>query len=639
MDDDTTTHTNTGTGGGEPPIRLFPPDRLLPRGFDPGNPKHMVRLTTMVQEAAANDPTWDRYELLKVDATHHRAVYKLATLPDKADAPAEHLWVDPSDVNEPARRRRMARDRYEPEYPGFVVTDFDTSDPTRTLVTLTALDEATLAARRIFANVFGIDPWDMALSRTPDNGWKIQLKPSANRVWTSRYDKPMREAVTEQVGQPGWFYKADPSTGIVMVHPGVPPTFPRTIPMPPQVWERPDVRRSPFGMRLPDNGRVTGDILANDWKDGAFVLVCGESNGGKSVTIDSLVFGRIVAGCRLVVVDDEGKSGDYRWCRPWVMDDGWGCDGLESAAAALNRLLQIVDERGRVWNENGWTNWWELPPDARREYPPILLVADEIPQLAVPAPKPPAGTPKDDPVAIRTNYENACRYAIADALLRITQKARYVGVTGVYATQSAVQQAGVPTLMRSNLPSKILVGEKVPEATRVSALKDARTAPKVPLNVIRDGVGKGTGVAELVGQEACVYKSFFEEERDGSDTVVRSWPEILRARAMGACPAPGGEDAGRMGWDRVMALFPTAAQRPDDGSRFVDDDGAGADGGDGDGDGPVSRLEAEGGFGVDGRDVADRDAPLRGAAAAHASRLNGVEELRRLAALSAQKGM
>ena len=74
-----------------------------------------------------------------------------------------------------------------------------------------------------------------------------------------------------------------------------------------------------------------------------------------------------------------------------------------------------------------------------------------------------------------------------------------------------------------------------------------------------------------------------------------------------------------------MRTVPAAAEKPDDGSMYADDDE------------PVSRLEQEGGFGEDGRDVAERDAPLRGAA--RAAHMSAIEQAKLTAQLSAEKGM
>lgn len=586
--------------------------------FDRTKPEDMIKLTTLIQEKAAVNKEYANYAVWNIDDDYAWIAPSDYSLEDTDGGTL--TGIDVSQGLEHGAQSRTVKN-FENEHRGMFVTEFvrNPSQPAKVYVRMEPLDEKTLFARQQFAAALNVDPWMIRVMKTTEGGWKIKLDRSIP-YRESKYGKALQEAV-ETVGKEGWFFRADAASGVIMVYPGNPPTFAKEIPMPKKLWETPDLKRSYFGMKLPDRGRSTGDALSNEWKNSAFMLVCGESNGGKSVVIDSLIYGRIIAGAELYIGDEKGKSTDYAWCRPYVADFGWGCDGLESTAAMLLQVLRKVDERAEVWKENNWINWWDIPDEAKKKYPPILLVMDEISQLAVPS-RIPAGLDKDNPDVIRKKYENAVKFSIQESMLIITQKARYVGVTGIYAAQSATQEAGIPPIMRTNLPGKIIVGEKVPDATRQSVLKDPKHAPVVPQNVIKDGVGKGTGVAELVGQEACVYKGYFEmDAKNGKD-----WADLLGERAMSVRPVPRDMSAGQLTWSQILDLFPSAAGKPDDGtmdSGMADDDSFPTDG-----------------FGVDGRDVADADAPLKGAAAAaHASKLTALEQARAIARQSAEKGM
>lgn len=586
--------------------------------FDKTNPDDMIKLTTLIQEKAAKDPAIKGYSVWNVDDDGTYAYIAPMNYSQDDNSGSKFISLD---VNQGAdigaQKKTVAL--LESQNPGFYVTEFMRPEPTKCMVRLEQLDEKTLSTRRIFAAALSVKPWQIRVTRTPENGWRIRIKKDATIYQASKYDSKMQEAV-ETVGKEGWFFKADPESGVVIVYPGNPPTFKPSISMPKNIWSKPDVRRSYFGMKLPDKGRETGEPLSNDWKNASFVLVCGEAGGGKSVVIDSLIYGRLIAGAELYIGDEQGKSTDYNWCRPYVAFNGWGCDGLESTAAMLLQVLAKVDERAEVWHKNGWVNWWDIPPEMKKKYPPILLVMDEISQLDVPA-RIPAGLDKDNPDVLRKKYENAVKFSIQESMLQIVQKARYVGVTGIYASQSATQEAGIPPIMRTNLQSKIIVGEKVPDATRKSVLKDPKHAPTVPLNVIKEGMGKGTGVAELVGQEACVYKGYFEANKN------QDWVDILHERVEQINPSSGDMNAGHMSWDVIVNLFPTAAGKPDDGMM--------------EGDNPLDdasdRLHDEGGFGIDGRDVADHDAPLKGAA--RAAHISAIESAKLEARNAAAKGM
>ncbi|MCT6839204.1 MAG: cell division protein FtsK, partial [Bifidobacteriales bacterium] len=196
-------------------------------------------------------------------------------------------------------------------------------------------------------------------------------------------------------------------------------------------------------------------------------------------------------------------------------------------------------------------------------------------------------------------------------------KARFAGICFLYSAQYANQQNGLDPSVRVNLAAKILPGEKVPDRVIDLVLSDPKGAPRVPQNVIRDKVGTGSGVAEITGQESFVYKSFYEDDHDKG----LEWSDILRERLESIRPHPEGSDEGVVPWSEITRLLPKALERP----------------GGADTDHAPSRIEDEGGFGLDGRDVADQDEPLRGAAkAAHASAVEQAMAVARSSALGGQ---
>lgn len=583
----------------------------LPPGFDPTSEEDMARLVRNVNELAATKmPQLADYSLYRIDEATGYALYAPIDADTADPADARVFTVDAGRVANPKRTAQ----EYEQQHPGWFVTDIN---PVLRRVTMESLDGKTLTARRLFANALKVEPWAVRVTRTPEGGWKVRIDKNVRTYVPSQFDAKVQEVV-EQVGKEGWFFRADPETNVIMVYPGVLPTFPKSIPMPEKVWRHPEQRRSYFGMRLPDRGRRTGDQLYNDWKDSPGVLVAGASNGGKSVVINSLISQFVAAGGSLAVVDDKGKSADFRWVRPWVIDRGWGCDGLESSAAVLRHVLDIVDARGDIIAENGASNWWELPDTVKREHPLLLLVCDEISQWAV-APKVPMGLDRDNPDLIQAKYEANICFASYSALTKISQKARYAGVCFLYCAQSVTQQAGLDPKVRINLTTKMAIGEKIQEKILDNVLNDAKHAPRVPQNVISEGVGRGCLIFESPGQETCVAKGYFESD----PAKGLGWSDILRARVESLRPPTGGPLQGQLSWEDIVALVPAAVDRP--GQDGLDsDDGSGAD---------------TSGFGVDGRDVADADPPLRGAAAAaHASKVTALQAARETARQLAAEG-
>lgn len=263
--------------------KKIPLKKFFPNGFDKTNPDDMIKLTVLIQEQAAKNPEYEGYSVFSVD-------------PDNQFAIIAPMDMDSADINDgikavrlnisecadtSSQKKTVFNLENQPQYQGYSVVDFVRVGSAECLVILQQLDEKATAARRIFADVLNIQPWNIRINRTPENGWKIRIKEGSVTYQASKYDKKMQEAV-EVVGKKGWFFKADPETGVIMVYPGVPPTFPEKIPMPAGLWKKADLRHAYFGMKLPDKGRETGDLLFNDWKNGPGVLVAGASNGGKA---------------------------------------------------------------------------------------------------------------------------------------------------------------------------------------------------------------------------------------------------------------------------------------------------------------------------------------------------------------------
>ena len=624
------------------PLRRIKLTRLFPDGINPDNPDDMMRLTRAIQEKAAKDPdTYGGYLIDSISDDGQYAVIAPMAMPtdDKtlqklvAQGEARAEEIDVADSIGEARQKQTV-DRIELNYasstdPAIIheagktwkVIDFIPRTSVKCAVMLQLMDERTISVRQQFADALGIAryPWQIRITPTAEGGWKIRIRSTTLTYRPSAHDRKLQETV-ESVGAPGWFFKGDADNGVITVYPGMLPTFPKVINPPQQMWVSADLHHGYFAMRLPDRGRETGDLLANNWQDAPGVLVAGASNGGKSVVINNLVYSALSAGCDIAVCDDADKSADFIWCRDWVIDHGWGCDSKESIAATLQHVLDICAHRANLIKQYGKMNYYGLPEDVRRENPVLLLVCDEIAQWASPLTVPP-GLSKDNPTRIKMEYEkgiNATNYML---LRLISQKARFAGICFLYASQSATAPNGLDPSVRTNLSSRIIVGAKVSDSVRDNVLNDAKSAPKVGEYLISSGVSVGTGVCELGGKEACVYKSFYVDDKAHG----LEFSDILRQHLMQRRPPQGNGQAGHWDWGSIVRTVPAAAEKPDDGSMYADDDE------------PVSRLEQEGGFGEDGRDVAERDAPLRGAA--RAAHMSAIEQAKLTAQLSAEKGM
>ncbi|MBT1162760.1 cell division protein FtsK [Bifidobacterium sp. SO1] len=590
------------------PIRKIPLTKLFPNGFDKTNPEDMMKLTVLIQEKAAKDHSFDGYSVLNVDKNNRYAIIAPMSTFGKSglevDARAilnkeiKSIRLNVSECVDSAQKKTVANLESQPQNEGWSVIDFMRVTASECVVLLQQLDEKTLSSRRIFANVLGVQPWNIRLDRTQENGWRIRIKEGTVTYQASRFDTKMQEAV-ETVGKKGWFFKADPETGVIMVYPGTPPTFPKIVSCPKQLIGKNDLRHAYLGMKLPDRGRETGDWLALDWKSGPGIMVAAAANSGKSVVINTLIGAALEAGFDLAVCDDEDKSVDFQWCRPWVIDHGWGCDGIESSAATLAHILEICSYRSKLIKKYGVENWWGLPDDEKEKNPLLLLVCDEVAQWAgnVNIPK----VQKDNPMRIRAEYEASIHAANITYSMKITQKARFSGICFLFCGQSVRLQDGFDPGLRVNLTT-VISPTLQPSTAVEDLLGGAKDIPEIPENIMQPGISRGAGLIRLPGMKPVIYKGFYDEKPG------QSYSDLLCERLTKIRPPKGNMNSGHWGWGDIVNTVPAAAEKPDDGSMYTDDD--------------TDNGFPTDGFGEDGRDVADRDKPLRGAAAAaHASKL------------------
>ena len=627
----------------------------LPKGFDKTNEKHLRKLTMQIQEIAAKkDPELKNYSLFRVDDQQGVALLAPLGYEKRDDTNAvKYFAVEPSELN----NLKAAVDRIEQnsEYAGYFVVDINT---TQRVLTAERMDEKALNAREHFATALGVKPWQIRVESTPEHGWKIRIRKDAAIYVASKYDKAMQEQV-EVVGAPGWFFRADPETNVIVVYPGEMPTFPKSIPMPDEVWQEPNPTRTAFGMKLPENGRRTGDMATIDWKESSFCIIGGEPGSGKSVLMNDILAGEIASGVRLAIVDIANKATDYYWCRPWVEPGYWGCESEIQGAGVLNRLVQEMKtgERARAWKQNGWQNWNDIPDWAKERFPIFDVVLDEFASLtngaalckSIPNPE------KVLPPIFEQTFLNHAKYSIQKQVLDILRIGRAQGYRLILISQTINQSSSLPPTTRDLFGHRIVMDVNPSDSLVTGTFHDPKGMPDVPANVSLDGVSKGVGRAELSGQGPCIFKTFYAGHDGMRDT------EVLGRTLAQSVGLPEGIDQDRYfdtlrmhsGDDPIdvnyMNLLTSRIDMPytdalmtdsilmqlkkgwDESKRLFLASGADDD------DREPSRLETEGGFGIDGRDVADHDAPLKGAArAAHAS---AVEQALAVARRSKAQGM
>lgn len=599
-------------------VKKLPLAKVFPDGFDETNPDDMKKLTVKIQEFASTHKGFDDYALYRVD--NEFAFIAPADYTPGGDDGSNMIGLDIDYGRERAAQKKTVKD-LENKNRGWTVTEFVFSSyhPEKVYVRMEQLDDKTLYARQQFAAALSVEPWEIRVTKASDGGWRIQLSDRIAYVH-SRYDSRMQETV-ETVGAPGWFFNASPKKRLITVHPGELPTFPPSIPYPRDA--KPDLKHLWFGMKLPDPGRETGELTAVNLKTGPGILVAAATNNGKSVVINSVIASALMAGCDVVICDTLNKSVDFEWCRDWVLK--WGCDSPEANGASLQWVMDECNRRAEIIRRYKVESWFGLPDEERAKMPFILVVGDELAQWAGSVTIPKAD--KNSPTRIAKEYEANIHAFCQDRILKITQTARFTGIGFLFAAQSVRLQDGLDPGVRTNLTTVISPGRST-DRTVEERLGGSKALPAYP-DYIEGQNAVGMGYTSLSGNPPCIYKGFYEEEPG------RSYSQILRDMVMAVRPVDHDENRGRWSWSDIVRLVPEAADKPDEGSSREPDDHGSGDG-----------FPTDG-FGEDGRDVADRDKPLRGAAAAaHASKLyaaatgaDAFAEMEAIARQSAARGL
>lgn len=523
----------------------------LPAGFDPN--RHTDALIKKVLDAKGGG-----WKLQNIDAGEGRAVFTRRAAVTAVRAAQETFQVSlaPED-SKPAMGERVAAN-LEATYPGFYMTDFD---PHLSVATLTSLSDAERRCRGALSTAMGVKPWEIKAKQSTDGGFEVGLP----RVYMpSKHDQKLIEAVETGIGQVGWRIEADARTLSARIIPGEPPIFPVAVAFPlDELAMGMDHRKSLLGVTLPVEGEGFADRMYVDWTASAWALVAGTPGSGKSVALNSLVAQALCQG-DVVIVDDVAKALDFKWCKPFVRDHGWGCDSLAHSVAALAVVYEEGSKRAKRMDELGYENWLAMPEDVR--FGPITIFVDELSALVTPDPVP-KGVPKDHPVVVETNEQNYLKAMILRYINKIIAEQRFVGMRMVLSTQVTNANTGVPPSLKNKIGQRALQGTNPSKPARTQAFNDEASVPVIPEHVKSSGKhAQGVGVADLESQAPAIYKSLWASTTDYAQ----------RLGALGAvrtdCPAPTKEHL-----DEYANIMDSEEDRPVDPRRDAvesfDDDG------------------------------------------------------------------
>ena len=158
--------------------KKIPLEKFFPNGFDKTNPDDMIKLTVLIQEKAAKNPEFEGYSVFSVDSDNRYAIIAPMDMDsDDINNGIKAVRLSNSECADTASQKKTVQNlESQPQYEGYSVVDFVRISSSEFLVLLQQLDEKAAATRRIFANVLKVKPWEIRISRTPENGWKIRIK-------------------------------------------------------------------------------------------------------------------------------------------------------------------------------------------------------------------------------------------------------------------------------------------------------------------------------------------------------------------------------------------------------------------------------------------------------------------------------
>lgn len=255
---------------------------------------------------------------------------------------------------------------------------------------------------------------------------------------------------------------------------------------------------------IPFATNIGGEPVTFDSRLDPHLLISGQSGAGKSVTLQTLIFGAAVQGWDLYIVDPSKGAVDFNFAEPWARGIG---RTVWEAKAVIEAVYAEVSARKAINAQYSCGNYRDLPEEVR--YPHVLVVLDEFTSLMIPEP---LAKPTSDDPTILAEYEVALRTNEARAYIgtyvgKIVREARSTGFTVLLATQAlkadTLKKIPASNDLKDNM-SRMIIG-RASFGQMAAALKMPQDAPATD-----DDVPPGRGLYEGNGRAAEVVQMWFE---------------------------------------------------------------------------------------------------------------------------------
>ncbi|MBC9927307.1 FtsK/SpoIIIE domain-containing protein [Leucobacter sp. cx-169] len=471
----------------------------VPDKFDNGNQRMVEMLTAKVSEKKG--PGW---VVDSFDPGIRRMHFVRETEVTQVNrGSGDSLLVELGRMVKATEGERVSQ-KLEDDNPGYFLTEFR---PHLKQARLSRLNDDERRCREAVAGVIGVPRWEIQVSQRSDGGFSLILPPKYS---PAKHDRGLQAVADEVVGREGWLASIDARTLRGELIPAEPPTFPAMISYPFKAKAR-SQWSIPVGERLGGLGEANTP-LEMDFSATAGTMVSGTAGGGKSVGINAMLFGFLSRGWEVAIGDINHKQLDFTWMKPWVRENGWGCDSLAHTVAMLGEVYEQKERRTELLNNYGVQKLQDLPDSVRPR--PIVVIMDELTALFTQEPIP-KGLPKDHPMVMEAQQQNLEVELMKKFVRRIPAELRFVGIRIILASQISQANTGVDSTMKTNLPNRLLFGAAATKNQRGHALLNPEGVPEVPSWVQNDkSAARGSGLFEFEGVEPGVFKSYFASTDD-----------------------------------------------------------------------------------------------------------------------------
>lgn len=263
---------------------------------------------------------------------------------------------------------------------------------------------------------------------------------------------------------------------------------------------------------------IEGEPVVFDPFSSPHALLAGVTGAGKSVLAQAFLYGFLVHGADVYVIDPVKGGADFAFAKGHAK--AFASTPFE-AVGVLKAVYEEVKARKDLNARHGVASYSDLPSDIRPK--PLVVLVDEFTSLLQPDPVPPA---TDDPEGAGERDAvmalNHAKATIGTLNGRLAREARSAGVTLLLGTQKLTAKLldSVPGAgdLKVNL-ARTLLG-KASNGDRMSALRAPDEAPAVT-----GDIPKGRGLWEPLTSAAVMVQTWFATQAQLRAELLKRRPE------------------------------------------------------------------------------------------------------------------